>query len=138
MNWLKSVVEGVVAPVADYAGKRVERKQAQDEIKGQVALAKQAGDHEIKVNVDRWDLASKNSEDGTWKDEYVTVSLVAPINVIVLDSVLLAMGYSDGAATNGVLNALEILNTAVGVPVGNLMATAVAAALSVKVVKGLR
>ena len=133
-----AAISGIVSPVTNYLGKRVERKQAKDEIKGKVAYAKQTGEHEVAMATEKWDLLSKEGEDKSWKDEYVTVSLVAPINVLVIDSILAAMGYSDGSATTGVLTAMATLRHEVGIPVGELTSLAVAAALSVKLVKGLR
>ena len=134
----KALVSPIVTAVTTLGKGYTERKQAKEAIDGDIRKAKVEGDNTARVAVSNWERLSKGMEDKTWKDEYITVSLVAPINLIVIDSVLAAMGYSDGNATEGVLNALEILNNDVGVPYGDLTALAVAAGLSVKFIKGLR
>lgn len=138
MNIVTELIGGVAGPVVTYLNKRTERKQAQDAIKGQVALAKEKGDQQVNVDVGKWELASKEQETGTWKDEYVTVSVMSIFNGVVLFSVGAALGMEKaGLALTGLLDAVGTL-TEMGVPVGTLMAFTVGAALSIKGINSLR
>lgn len=138
MSVWNAIAAPFVSAAAKLGGSYIERKAAKDAIDGNIKMAKVQGENQAKVDIADWERLSKAHEDKTWKDEYITVSLIAPINVLVIDSILAAMGYSDGAATTGVLSALATLRNDVGIPIGELTGLAVAAGLSVKLVKGLR
>jgi hypothetical protein len=137
MGIWNAIAAPVVSAVSSIGKSHIERKRAKEAIEGNIKMAKVQGENQAKVDIADWERLSKAQEDNTWKDEYITVSLVAPINVIVLDSVLMAMGFGDGSATRGVLAAMATLNQQ-DIPIGDLMAIAVAAGLSVKLVRGLR
>lgn len=135
---VKAMVGGAIQPIANIFVKKEERRQAKDAINGQVQLAKQQGQQEISIRASDWEIASKGQESGTWKDEYVTLSIFLPLNFIVFGSVMGAFGIESGtAAVKGSLEAIQTL-TSMGIPMGPLMTLTAGAALSVKIVNGLR
>ena len=131
-SMIGSVVGGVVKPVADLAGKNVERKKARDTINGQVALAKLDNQHSVNVGVHDWERLSKATEGSTWKDEYVTLSVFSLFNLLVVGSIASGMGFEwGGGVVDGVRLAIVELNAIDGL-VGKLVLLTASAALSVK------
>jgi uncharacterized membrane protein YqgA involved in biofilm formation len=128
---VKGAIGGAIAPIASIFTKREERKQAKDAIKGQVALAKQQGQTEVSIKAQDWEIASKGQERGTWKDEYITVSVMSIFNAIVIGSVATAFGYDGGTLlVSGMLDGIETIDTLDGT-VGRMIEVTVYAGLSV-------
>lgn len=132
---IKSVVAGAVAPIANIFVKKTERKQAKDKINGQVELAKIEGKSEVAVQTADWEILSKAQEEGSWKDEYVTLSVFTIFNGVIVGSVASAFGYEGGAElVNGILEGVRTIDALDGT-VGTLIIVTAYAALSIKVVK---
>jgi len=119
-------------PVADIIMKRQDRKMAQQTAKTKIEQAKQDDSQEIKLNQDEWEQLSVDGMDKTWKDEYVTVSVVSIFNLIVVGGLAGGLGYPQ--ILTGVAASLTALDAA-GVDVGFLMEATILAGLGLSVWK---
>jgi len=131
-------LEGLAAPITNIFVKKIERKTAKDTINGQVALAKLDNQASVNVGIDDWERLSKANENGTYKDEYVTLSVFSLFNLIVVGSIGTGMGYAWGPEMlDGVSTAITTLNSVDGI-VAQLMWMTAAAALSIKTINSIR
>ncbi len=130
-------VSGAIAPIVSIFTKKTERKAAQDAINGQVSIAKLNNEAQVSIQASDWEIASKGQEGGTFKDEYVTISVFCIFNAVILGSVAAAFGYSGGTdLVEGVLHGVRVLDSLDG-NVGELIMVTAYAALSIKFVKDI-
>jgi len=125
-------IAALFKPVADIIMKRQDRKLAQQTAKTKIEQAKQDDSQEIKLNQDEWEQLSVDGMDKTWKDEYVTVSVVSIFNLIVVGGLAGGLGYPQ--ILTGVAASLTALDAA-GVDVGFLMEATILAGLGLSVWK---
>ena len=127
---LSSIFGSVVEPLSEAYQTRQKRKQASESAKAKLAMAKQNGDFKLELNDDEWEAVSKQNEDGTWKDEYITVIITSPFVLLFLSAITSSltgdMRYLD--AVNLGIQQLKSL----GVDLGELMFIVVLAAVSIK------
>ena len=126
---LKDIVAGILSPLSAMYNKRQERKMAKESANAKLAMAKQTGAQNLEMTDAEWEALSIQANQGTWKDEYVTVSIVSVFNLIVLGGILAAFG--DKRLLEGMAVAMQAL-IAAGVDVGLLMMATVFAALGLK------
>jgi hypothetical protein len=131
---IKEIIAGLFKPVADIFMKREERKQAREAATAKLAQAKQSDTQQLELNKDEWEAIAASGLDKTWRDEYVTVSVVSILNLIVIGGLAAAFGYSQ--ILTGVGIALTAITTA-GVDIGFLMEAAVLAGLGLSIWKRL-
>ena len=138
MNPIVEFGKLLIKPISDYAVSRTQRRIAKDNIDGQVKMAKVQGQNEAAVSVADWELNSKAQEGGTWKDEYVTVSVFSLFNLVVVGGVLTGMGFAAGPEIlTGVETAVDALNEIDGT-VGFMVKAVGLAAIGLKVAKEVR
>lgn len=125
-------VTALFKPVADIISKRQDRKMAQQTAKTKIEQAKQDDTHALNLNKDEWESLQVKGMDTTWKDEYVTVSVVSIFNLILVGGIASAYGHTQ--ILEGVATAITAL-TASGVDVGFLLEAAVLAGLGLSVWK---
>ena len=113
-NWITAVFK----PVADIFTAREHRKAAREAATAKLAQGKAEGAQQVELNKDEYEAVATSGLNATWKDEYVTVSVVSILNLIVLGGVATAFGYPE--VLKGVGYALAALG-GVGVDVGFLM-----------------
>lgn len=82
MNWITSLISGLASPIVDGFKSVQARKQAKESAKSKIKLAKQTGDFNLQMTDTEWEALGKNSEAGSWKDEWVTLVITLPIPVI--------------------------------------------------------
>ena len=127
-----SIVTSLFKPIGKIIQKRQDRKLAQQSAKNKLMQSKQDNHQAIKLNKDEWEQLNVSGMDTTWKDEYVTVSVLSIFNIIVIGGLLSAFGYPQ--ILEGVATAMLSL-AEVGVDVGFLMEAAVLAGLGLSVWK---
>jgi hypothetical protein len=66
--------------------------QAEHTLEAKIVEAKVTGENQIQLNAHELDMLSQWQQQSTWKDEYVTVSVVAIFNLILVGGVLAAFG----------------------------------------------
>lgn len=91
-NPIVDLVGGLFKPLSDAYKANQDRKAAHDSAKAKIKMQKVDKDYEVTFTDQEWEALSKKGEDNTWKDEYVTVSIVSIINLIVLGGIMAAFG----------------------------------------------
>lgn len=117
---------GLFEKAADAFKSRQERLQAEQTLEAKIVQAKQEGETQLQLSVAERDVLAQWQQQSTWKDEYVTVSLVAILNLVVVGGILSAFGIPE--VLQGVQNAVQAL-TAMGVNVGMLLEITIYCAL---------
>jgi hypothetical protein len=95
-------------------------------------MATAEGQQKIELNKDEYEVLATQGLAGTWKDEYVTVSVVSILNTIVIGGLASAFGYPQ--ILIGVGTAIKSLSTA-GVDVGFIMEATIMAAIGLSIWK---
>ena len=116
-TWLTALFK----PLADIYVSRQNRKVAQQTAKTKIQLAKQEDQNQLEMNKDEWEQLQVIGMDTTWKDEYVTVSVMSIFNLVLAGGILTAFGYPQ--VLEGVVIGVTALVT-VGVDVGFLISAA--------------
>lgn len=76
---LSDIVSGIISPVTKVFTAREERKKAEKDLTYQLDRAKVDSNFNLQLSEQQWELLSKQAENETWKDEFVTVVFVSPI-----------------------------------------------------------
>lgn len=132
-NIIASAIGGVLKPVADIFAKREDRKKAVAIIKSETARAETDGEVAVKLSKAQWEIISKKSEVDTWKDEYITLVVTAPLIMIMLGSMQSAFGL--GTEMLEAVGTIFQEATAAGIDMGELMLWTVLAGIGIKAVK---
>ncbi|RZO82967.1 MAG: hypothetical protein EVA65_15600 [Oceanococcus sp.] len=130
---IASAAAGLVKPIADIFSKREDRKKAVAIIKSETARAETDGDVAVKLSKAQWEIISKKSEVDTWKDEYITIVVTAPLILIVLGALQAAFGLGT-ELLDAVATIFKEANQA-GIDMGELMLWTVLAGIGIKAVK---
>ena len=128
MGWLSILI----GPIADILKARTQRKAAKEAAVGKLAQASHEGALKIELNKDEYEVVATQGLTASWKDEYVTVSVVSIFNIIVVGGLASAFGYPQILA--GIVEAIVALST-VGVDVGFLLEATILAAIGLSVWK---
>ena len=128
MGWLQILL----GPLTSVIGKFQDRKLAQQTAKTKIEQAKQDDAQAIQLHKDEWEQLKVNGMDKTWKDEYVTVSVMSIFNIVVVGGLLSAFGRPE--VLEGIVTAVTSL-TAIGVDVGFLLSATVLSGLGLSVWK---
>jgi hypothetical protein len=132
---IAGAISGAVAPIVSIFTKKTDRKAAKDAINGQVAIAKLGNEAAVSIQASDWEIVSKSQESGTWKDEYITLSVFTVFNAVIIGSVASAFGYDGGILlVQGVLEGVKTLDGLDG-NVGRLMMVVAYAGLSIKFIR---
>lgn len=127
---IKEVIAGIITPLTDLVRTRQQRKIAQDQAKAKLVQAKVAGEQKVVLNEQEAEALRIKGLGETWKDEYVTVSVVSILNLIVLGGILAAFGKVE--LLSGISNALLVMET-LGIDFGEVLRVVVYAAVGVSV-----
>ena len=119
-------------PVAALFAQREERKLARQGASAKLVQSRQDNAQTLDLNKDEWEQLQVKGMDQSWKDEYVTVSIVSILNIIVLGGILTAFDHPE--LLTGIAIAMTALTTA-GVDIGFLMEAAVLAGLGLSIWK---
>jgi hypothetical protein len=133
MDWspIKAVVSGIAKPFVEGYKANQTRKQAKETGKAKLAQAKLQSDTQVTLTDAEWEAINASKQDSTWKDEYVTIVVTAPLVGILAGGVVLAF-TGDSRLLDGVNTGLQALAQA-GVDMGELMYAVVLAAIGLKV-----
>lgn len=126
------IIKTLFAPVANIFAKREERKMAREAANAALAQAKVQNAQTLELNKDQWEQLQVQGMSNTWKDEYVTVSVVSIVNLVVVGGVLAAFGHPEMLEGLGI--ALSALG-AQGIDMGFLIEAAVLAGLGLSIWK---
>ena len=129
---IASIVTGLFKPVASIINKRQERKQLKEQAVAKLAQSAQDDTQAINLNKDEWEALNVSGMQHTWKDEYVTVSVVSILNIIVVGGLATAFGYPQ--VLSGIGTAIKALGE-VGVDIGFLLEATILAGLGLSIWK---
>lgn len=127
-----NLVSGLVKPVSDIFKKKEERKAAREAASAKLSQARVDQTHTLELTKDEWEHLAVNGLDKTWKDEYITVSVISIFNLIVIGGILSAFGFPQ--VLTGVGIAIQALTLA-GVDMGFILTATVMAGLGLSVWK---
>lgn len=130
MNMVTTIIAGVVKPITGLLGKKSDRKRARETAKGKLAAQKESGDQKIELTDAEWETVAQGLQPESWKDEYVTVSIVSLVNLIIIGGIASAFGYPQVLA--GTVLAIEAL-VAAGVDLGWILNAVIMAAIGLKI-----
>lgn len=125
-------IAALFRPISDAYVARQRRKQAQQTAKTKVQIAKERNEHQVQMSKDEWEQLQVKGMDTTWKDEYVTISVVSIFNLVLIGGILAA--FDKPQILEGVAIAIAALVTA-GVDVGFLLTAAILSGLGLSVWK---
>jgi len=129
---ISDIIAGLFKPVADIFAKREDRKAAREAAAAKLAMASAEGQQKIELNKDEYEVLATQGLAGTWKDEYVTVSVVSILNIIVVGGIASAFGYPQ--ILTGIGTSISALSTA-GVDIGFILEATVMAAIGLSIWK---
>ena len=130
MSIISSIIEGVAKPVVGLLGKRSDRKQAREGAAAKLLALKESGEQTLELTDAQWETVGQSLQPESWKDEYVTVSIVSLVNLIIIGGIASAFGAPQILA--GTILAIKAL-TAAGVDLGFILNAVIMAAIGLKV-----
>ena len=130
MNPIADLVTGLVTPVTNLLGKRQDRKAAKETAQAKLVQAKADGVQSVTLNEQEIEAVRTNGLGNTWKDEYITVSIVAYLNLIIVGSVAAAFGHTQ--LLEGLKGSVIVL-TQMGVDMGELIRIVIYAGVGISV-----
>lgn len=86
-SWIGGVVSGILNPVSNAYKANQDRKKARETGEAKLKLAKENNDTQLDMTQAEWEALSKKNEDGSWKDEWVTIITTLPIPIIFLSAI---------------------------------------------------
>lgn len=99
---------GIIGAARDAFVARSERKAAEKTLEAKIAEKKLDLNAQVTFNNQEWERIQAWANESTWKDEYVTVSVVLIFNLIVFGGIAAAFGYPQ--TLEGVTIAVKTLN----------------------------
>lgn len=130
MSWAKELISGLVSPITNLLGKRQERKQAVQTAQVKLQQVQAGNAANIQMNDQEWEAIMAAMTSQSWKDEYVTISVVSFLNLIIIGGVAQAFGYPQ--ILGGVAIAIGALVNA-GVNIGFLLEAVILSAVGLSI-----
>jgi hypothetical protein len=130
---VSSVVSGVVSPITGLLAKKEERKQAHEAAITALNSQKEADTTQVTIEQSHLETIMAQANQTSWKDEYVTVSLVGIINVVMLGGILHGFGYP--AFLDGVVTGVQMLSQLFDLKIA--MSAVIGAAIGIRTFKTL-
>jgi type II secretory pathway pseudopilin PulG len=132
---IMGILGTIVSPIANAYKAKQDVKIKANEALASITMAKQSGETQHTLNRDQWEALSKQAENGTWKDEYVTIVITSPFVLLFIASVV--SGFTDDMRFVNAVN-LGIYNLSnLGIDLGYLMSIVVLAAVGIKGVRSV-
>ena len=129
---LKDILTGLFKPVTDIIMARQQRKAAREAAEAKLLSAKTENAQKLELNKDEWEQLSVKGLSQSWKDEYITVSVMSIFNLILAGGVMAAFG--DPRLLEGIALAIQALGEQ-GVDVGFLLEAVALAGIGLSVWK---
>jgi len=127
-NWVTALFQ----PIASIFQARERRKAAREAASAKLAAASAQNVQQLELNKDEWEALQVKGMAQSWKDEYVTVSVVSIFNIIVVGGIASAFGRPE--ILTGIGTAVQALSAA-GVDVGFLLEATILAGLGLSIWK---
>ena len=134
MNLLQpitSLFTSAVSGVTKVFVEKQKRKTLAVSTKAKLNQSVQDGKLKVTLTDSEWEAIKAHGEQGTWKDEYVTILITFPYLMLILGSVSLIF-FDDSRLTASAIGALDAMDK-VGIDMGFLMEAVVFAAIGLKI-----
>jgi len=119
--------------ITDYFKGKQEIKKASQSAEAKLKQKTLDKEANIELTDAEWESISLKTQQNSWKDEYVTLIITAPIPLIFIGSILTAFSLGSGTAIlTGTLEGIKSLKD-LGMDYGFLMNAVVMAAIGLKV-----
>ena len=130
-EWLKNPISSAIDGIVNIFQAKQDRKKAVESAQSKLSLAKQSDSTSITLTDAEGEAILAEKTDSTWKDEYVTIIITAPIALVIMGTVYFAFSQDDRLLISGVesIKALE----ATGIDMGFMMETVVLSAVGLKI-----
>ncbi|MDJ0764860.1 MAG: hypothetical protein QNJ97_17900 [Myxococcota bacterium] len=129
MKAIAGALSGILKPAQKAHENRVKRKMASEAADAKLKLAKHEGAKEVTLTDAEWEAKSADAQGETWRDEYVTVSVVAPLNALVIG--VFAAGFGQPQILDRTLEAFTKLQEA-GIDMNWYLGAVIMAAIGLK------
>jgi 2-iminoacetate synthase ThiH len=101
------IIGSIISGVAGFFSKKQDIKKVGKIAEAKLAQAKQDGQQTVTMTDAEWESLSVQTQSGTWKDEYITIIITAPIVCILAGTIMAAVGVEAGSqvvtgATEGI------------------------------------
>ena len=126
LTWVTALTD----PIAKAYQAKQELKAAKETAKAKITMSKQDNDYKVELSDQEWEALALEKSDTTWKDEYVTVSIVSIVNLIVVGG--LAAAFGEPRVLEGMAIAIQAL-VAAGVDLAFIINAVVLAAIGLKI-----
>lgn len=127
---IQGAVGGLIKPLTKLYENRQQRIRDKESAESKLVHNKQEGAQQLQLTDAEAEALRWGGEGKSWKDEYVTVSIVSIFNLILIGGIATAFGYP--AVLTGVGLAIGALVEA-GVNVGFLLEAVTLAAIGLKI-----
>ena len=128
-----TVISTAISGITGYFSKKQDGKAAVKSASAKLAQSKQDGYQSITLTDAEWESLAVQTQQESWKDEYVTIIITAPILMILLGSLSASLGFDHGPLVlQGALDGIVALK-ALGMDYGFLVNSVVLAAIGLKV-----
>ena len=130
MSIITETIGGLVKPIAGIFAKREERKTQREMLSARIKEAKVNGETDIVLNEQQIETVRTAGLQDSWKDEYITLSIMMIVNMIVIGAVAHAFGLPE--LLQGMGLATQTLKET-GVDVGYIINITITAGLGLSV-----
>ena len=130
MNWFNPIT-ALVSGVVGIFEKKQQRKANKEQAEAKLKQSKVTNAHEVTLTDAEGEALLAEGLKGSWKDEYVTIVVTAPIVLIILGVTYFAFTGDDRLLSSGT-ESIQALNEA-GVDMGFLMNAVVLSAIGLKI-----
>lgn len=135
MSIFTNPIATVVSAVSSAYKKREDRKINKQSGDAKLSQMKQGDATSVTLTDAEGEAVMAANADGTWKDEYVTIVITAPIAIIIAGAVYFAFSGDDRLINAGI-DSIKALTEA-GIDMGFLMQAVVLSAIGLKVWRGM-
>ena len=99
---------GIIDAAKEAFTARAERKAAEKTLEAKITEKRLDTDAQVAFNQQEWEMLALWANESTWKDEYITVSVLLIFNLIVAGGIAAAFGYPQ--ILEGIVTAVQTLN----------------------------
>ncbi len=131
MNPILDVISGLIKPISDAYSATQDRKAAKESAVVKLQQSQLDDAHEMSLTDAEWEALAVAHSDSSWKDEYVTLVITAPIVGLLVGGLWCALTGST-AVLDGLNLGMDHI-AKLGINLGNMMTAVVYAAIGLKV-----
>ena len=124
-------IPNIISSITSIFTKKQELRQATQSAKAKLEIIKHTGKQDLDITDAEWESLSLQTQNNSWKDEWVTIIITIPIPMILFGAIWYVY-TGDISLLDGIILGLDKLK-ALGVDMGFLMKAVVLAAIGIKV-----